>query len=59
MTAIGEMIRKDAIEEGARVRDVEIAETMLKDGVGISTIAKYTGLSEDAIRELKEELAIA
>ena len=59
MTAIGEMIRKDAIEEGARVRDLEIAKNMLKDGVGISVVAKYTGLSEASIRELKEGLAIA
>ena len=63
MTAIGEMIRTDAIkeglEQGARERNIEIVKNMLLDGVGISVIAKYTGLSEFTIREMKVELDVA
>jgi len=41
----------------AHDRDVEIAKNMLRDGVGISAISKYTGLSEQAVRELQKELS--
>jgi hypothetical protein len=33
-----------------------IAKNMIDDGVGVSTIVKYTGLSESAVRELQAEI---
>ncbi|MGH1338697.1 MAG: Rpn family recombination-promoting nuclease/putative transposase [Aureispira sp.] len=39
-------------EEGGAERAMEIAKTMKADGLPISTIIKYTGLSEDEIRKL-------
>jgi len=55
MTDIGAMLVTDALKE----RDVEIATTMLKDGVGISTISRYTGLDEAIVRQLQAELEVA
>jgi hypothetical protein len=48
MGAIAEMIAKD--------KALEIAKNMLGDGMGISAISKYTGLSETEIRGLQAEL---
>ncbi|MDR1687521.1 MAG: hypothetical protein LBS21_02785 [Clostridiales bacterium] len=38
---------------------VEIAKIMIEDGAGISTISKYTRLSESKIRSLKADMAEA
>ena len=60
MTAIGEMILRDGIEQGiergAKDKEMAIATSMLKDGMGISIVAKHTTLSETTIQELKKEL---
>lgn len=39
--------------EGEKAKAIEIARGMLKDNLPISTIVKYTGLSEDEIKEIK------
>lgn len=41
---------KNAKEEGKR----EIIKQMLKNGINIKTIAKYTGLREDEIRQIQK-----
>ena len=41
-------------EEGEQKRTIEMARTMLKDGMTIHLIAKYTGLTEQAIIKLKQ-----
>ena len=45
---IFDMVRED--------KAIEIAKNMLRDGVGISVISKYTGLPESIVRDLKSEL---
>ena len=50
--AIFDMVREDAMSDKA----IEIAKNMLRDGVGISVISKYTGLPESIVRDLKSEL---
>ena len=42
--------------EGEKAKAIEIAHGMLQDNLPISTIAKYTGLTEDEINELKQIL---
>ena len=42
-------------DEGKRERNIEIAKSMLNDGVNIESIYKYTGLTEEKINKLKEE----
>ena len=49
MGIIAEMIAHD--------RDIEIAKNMLRDGMGISAISRYTGLDEETIRNLQLETA--
>jgi predicted transposase/invertase (TIGR01784 family) len=41
--------------EGKIERDIEIAQKMLEDGVLVENICKYTGLSEDQVKELIEK----
>ena len=41
--------------EGKIERNVEIAQKMLEDGVSIENICKYTGLSEEQVKELIKE----
>ena len=43
---------KQGIEQGAEQRNIAIAKSMLKDNLDISTISRYTGLSEEIIRKL-------
>ena len=43
---------KQGIEQGIEQRSIEIAKSMLKDNLDISTISRYTGLSEEIIRKL-------
>ena len=59
--------RQEGLEEGKKLginegkalgiqkRNIEIAKSMLKDGVNINTIQKYTSLSIEEISKLKEE----
>jgi len=51
MTDLGNMLMEN--------KAIEIAKTMLKDGVGISTVSKYTGLDEATVRQLQTELQVA
>ena len=55
MTDLLVKVMKDGMTEKA----IEIAKTMLNDGMGISTVAKYTGLDEAKGRELYTELKSA
>ena len=41
-------------EEGEQKRAIDMARTMLTDGMTIHLIAKYTGLTEQAIIKLKQ-----
>ena len=59
MGLLFDLIREDAKEKGIKEGSIEIAKNMLKDGVDISVISKYTGLSEDIIQDLRAELNIA
>jgi len=52
MTDLGAMLVMDAVSDTKR----EIAVTMLKDGVGISTVSRYTGLDEATIKRIRAEL---
>ena len=52
MTDLGVMLVSDAVNNEKK----EIAITMLRDGVGISTISKYTGLDESTVKRLQQEL---
>lgn len=45
--------REEGREEGERKKQIEIARQMLADGMSIEIISKYTGLSEEELRELK------
>jgi predicted transposase/invertase (TIGR01784 family) len=62
-TAINEGLRRGQTEgraiglaegrvEGRVERDIEIARNMKKDGVDLTIIAKYTGLSAEEIESL-------
>jgi len=55
MIDLGTMLVTSAQKEKA----VEIAITMINDGMGISTISKYTGLDEATVRQLQAELQAA
>ena len=43
-------------EEGAKAEKIAIAKNLLKDGISIEIVSKNTGLSEDEINNLLEEL---
>ena len=53
---IGETVeaRDKGKEEGLKEKSIEIAKNMLKDNVDINIISKYSGLSIDEIKDLKE-----
>lgn len=44
---------EQGIEQGERHKAIESARSMLKDGIPVQQIAKYTGLSVDEIESLK------
>ena len=44
---------EEAREQGIEQEKIEIAKNMLNDGLGISVISKYTGLSKEEIASLK------
>ena len=44
---------KEGIETGANRKSLDIAKNMLKDGLDIESIIKYTGLSKTEIEKLK------
>ena len=43
---------KNGIIKGRKAGIIETATNMLKDGLNINTIAKYTGLSKEEIKKL-------
>lgn len=44
---------KKGMEKGKNERSLEIAKTMLADGVDINLIMKYSGLTQEQIDKLK------
>ena len=40
------------LQQGADIKSLEIAREMKNDGAAIQIIAKYTGLTEEAINKL-------
>ena len=44
---------EEGIQKGSDNRNIEVATRMLKDGVDIEIISKYTDLSKDEILALK------
>ena len=49
--------RSEGVAEGVTGTRREVAKKMLADGLDISTIAKYTGLTESECRQLNEQQA--
>ena len=45
--------KEDGLEEGRAEKQVEVARTMLADGMSPELVSKYTGLSEEDIAKLK------
>ena len=43
------------LEQGKEKKQIEIAQSMLKDGVSIESISKYTGLSIEELNKLNKE----
>ena len=41
-----------AKKEGISERNIQIAQNMLKDGMNLETVMKYTGLSKKEVEEL-------
>jgi predicted transposase/invertase (TIGR01784 family) len=48
--------RAEGRVEGEKKKVLEIAKKFLVDGVDIGIIAKSTGLSEDELRKIKDEI---
>jgi predicted transposase/invertase (TIGR01784 family) len=46
--------RIEGFEKGKQTKALETARNMLKDNVSEDLIIKYTGLSEEDLRKLKE-----
>jgi len=63
MTDLGTMLVmdavKDAVKDAVEERNIKVATAMLKDGMGISTVSRYTGLDEPTVRQLHAELDVA
>ena len=51
--------RKEGIQEGINETKEYVATDMLKDGMPLDKIAKYSRLAEDAIRSLAKSLGVA
>ena len=47
--------REEGLQQGIETRNIEIAKGMLKDGEPIEKIMKWTGLSAQAVENLKKE----
>jgi predicted transposase YdaD len=50
--------RREGKQEGQKLKGLEIARLMLANGEPIAKIKLYTGLSEEVIIKLKEEMQI-
>ena len=51
-----EIGKAEGLEEGAKAKEIEIAKNLLKIGISKEDIIKGTGLSEEEINNLIEEL---
>ena len=47
---------RESFDAGASSRDITIARSMLMDDFSFELISKYTGLSFDELKELKNSL---
>ncbi len=45
--------REEGIEEGRKVREIEMAKAMLAEGMDVTTVTRLTGLSIEEIEKLK------
>ena len=50
-----ENVRKEAMSEGEKSREIEIVRKMLEEGVEIKAIEKYTELTKEEIEKIKDE----
>ena len=48
--------KAEGLEAGAKAEKISIAKNLLKDGISIEIVSKNTGLSEDEINNLLDEL---
>ena len=48
--------RLDGYDAGAKAEKISIAKNFLKDGISIEVVSKNTGLTEEEIGNLLEEL---
>ena len=48
--------KAEGLEAGAKAEKISIAKNLLKDGISIEIVSKNTGLSDDEINNLLEEL---
>ena len=48
--------KAEGIEEGAKAKEIEVAKNLLKKGVSSKIVSESTGLSEEEINNLIEEL---
>ena len=48
--------KAEGLEAGAKAEKISIAKNFLKDGISIEIVSKNTGLSEDEINNLLDEL---
>ena len=45
----------DGKEAGAKAKEIEIANNLLKNGISIDLVSESTGLSVEELEELKKE----
>ena len=46
----------DCKEAGAKAKEIEIANNLLKNGISIDLVSESTGLSVEELKELKKEV---
>ena len=47
--------RLDGYDDGAKAKEIEIANNLLKNGISIDLVSESTGLSVEELEELKKE----
>ena len=47
--------RLDGYDDGAKAKEIEIANNLLKNGISIDLVSESTGLSVEELKELKKE----
>ena len=48
--------RLDGYDDGAKAKEIEIANNLLKNGISIDLVSESTGLSVEELKELKKEV---